>query len=247
MENPTTIALSRLVAQGRSLDVTASNIANAGTPAYRAERMLFSDWLAREPVHAEPPGGQTLTYTQDRATYRERQPGTLRHTANPLDIAIGSQTGWFTVQAKQGPRLTRAGHFQLDANGGIVDEQGEALLDTNGRPLLTTPTDTHLSIAGDGTLSSENGQIGKIGIVEPADETKLSAEGGRLMAAASPTTPVAAPHIVQGAVEDSNVSAITELNRMTNDLREFQFTTQFIQGESDRQNGAVDKILKKGN
>ena len=47
-------------------------------------------------------------------------------------------------------------------------------------------------------------------------------------------------------MEDSNVSAITELNRMTNDLREFQFTTQFIQGESDRQNNAIDKIMKKG-
>jgi flagellar basal-body rod protein FlgF len=66
------------------------------------------------------------------------------------------------------------------------------------------------------------------------------------MLSASPTKPVAAPAIVQGMVEDSNVSAITELNRMTVDLREFQFTTQFIQGESDRQNGAIDKILKKG-
>ena len=46
MELPTTIALSRLVAQSRALEVTATNIANAGTPGFRAERMLFSDWLA---------------------------------------------------------------------------------------------------------------------------------------------------------------------------------------------------------
>lgn len=246
MELATTIALSRLVAQGRAMEVTANNIANAGTPGYRTQRMLFSDWLAREPAHAEPPGGQTLAYTQDRATYRDHQPGTLRHTANPLDLAIGGRTGWFTVLAPQGPRLTRAGHFQLDATGKIVDEQGEALLDANGKPLQTTPTDTDLSVASDGTLASQNGQIGKIGVVQPNDETRLTPEGGRLMVAASPTKPVAAPAIVQGAIEDSNVSAIVELNRMTNDLREFQFTTQFIQAESDRQNGAIDKILKKG-
>jgi flagellar basal-body rod protein FlgF len=246
MELATTIALSRLVAQSRALEVTATNIANAGTPGYRAERMLFSDWLAREPGRAEPPGGQTLAYTQDRATFRDRQPGTLTHTENPLDLALGGQTGWFTVLSPQGPRLTRAGHFQLDATGKIVDLQGYALLDNNGRPLQTAPSDTTLTVAGDGTLSSPNGQIGRIGVVQPDDEARMTAEGGRLMLSASPTKAVTTPAIVQGAVEDSNVSAIAELGRMTDDLREFQFTSEFIQGESDRQNGAIDKILRKG-
>jgi flagellar basal-body rod protein FlgF len=246
MENSTTIALSRLVAQSRALEVTATNLANSGTPGFRRERVLFSDWLAREPTRAEPPGGRILEYTQDRATYRNHQPGTLQHTGNPLDLAIGSPTGWFTVQAPQGPRLTRAGHFQLDATGRIVDENGEPLLDTTGQPLQTSPADTKLSIAGDGTLSSENGQIGKIGIVQPADENRMTAEGSRLLRSDSATQQVAAPHIVQGAIEDSNVQAITEMNQMMSDLREFQFTTQFIQGESDRQNNSIDKILKKG-
>ena len=246
MENATTIVLSRLVAQSRALDVTATNIANAGTPGFRAERMLFSDWLAREPTGAEPPGGQTLSYTQDRTTWRDRQPGTLRHTANPLDLAIGAQAGWFTVLTAQGPRLTRAGHFQLNATGVVVDEQGNPLLDNNGKPLQTTPTDTMLTVAGDGTLSSQNGQIGRIGMVQPADDTQFTAEGGRLLATASPTAAVAAPHIIQGAIEDSNVQPIVELNRMTNDLREFQFSTQFLQSESDRQTAAIDKIMKKG-
>jgi flagellar basal-body rod protein FlgF len=246
MELATTIALSRLVAQSRALEVTATNIANAGTPGFRAERMLFSDWLAREPGRGVPPGGRTLAYTQDRATFRDHAPGTLTHTENPLDLALGGRTGWFTVLSAQGPRLTRAGHFQLDASGKVVDEQGNALLDVTGRPLQTTPADTALAVAGDGTLSSQNGRIGRIGVVQPDDEAQMTAEGARLLLSNSPTRPVAAPAIVQGAVEDSNVSAIAELGRMTSDLREFQFTSEFIQGESDRQNGAIDKILRKG-
>jgi flagellar basal-body rod protein FlgF len=246
MENPSTIALSRLVAQQRALDVTATNLANAGTLGFRAERTLFSDWMVRQTAKGEPPGGQTVSYAQDRATYRDGQAGTLRHTANPLDLAMAGPTGWFTVQSAAGPRLTRAGHFQLGSGGAIVDEDGNALLDVNGRPLQTAPTDTQLSVAGDGTVSSENGQIGRVGVVQPADESAMRAEGGRLYSNTSPTSPVAAPRLVQGAVEDSNVQPIAELNRMTNDLREFQFTTQIIQGENDRQNGAIDKILKKG-
>lgn len=247
MDNIVSIAVSRLVAQQRALDVTATNIANANSPGFRAERMLFSDWLQREPAGSEPKGGRTISFTQDRATWRDRQPGTLRHTGNPLDLALRNPNAWMTVQTAQGPRLTRAGHFELSAAGAVVDDQGHELLDTAGRPLQTKPTDTQLSVAGDGTLSSEAGQIGRIGIVQPADERLMNAEGGRLFGTTSPTAAVIDPQLVQGAMEDSNVQPITEINRMTTDLREFQFTSELIQAENDRQNGAIDKIMKKGN
>ncbi len=246
MENATTIALSRLVAQQRALDVTATNIANAATPGFKAQRTLFSDWLQREPSGAVPRGGQTVSFSTDRATYREREAGTLRHTGNPLDIALADPDAWLTVQTARGPRLTRAGHFQLSAAGGIVSESGDALLDTTGQPLQTTPSETGIVVAGDGTVSSATGRIGKIGVVKLTDPDKVTAEGGRLYAATGATAPLANGQLVQGALEDSNVQPIVEMNRMMNDLREFQFTSEIVQGENDRQNAAVDKILKKG-
>ncbi len=54
MENATTIALSRLVAQQRAMDVTAANIANANTPGFRTERMMFSDFLVRQQRRTAP-------------------------------------------------------------------------------------------------------------------------------------------------------------------------------------------------
>ena len=51
--------------------------------------------------------------------------------------------------------------------------------------------------------------------------------------------------VVQGAVEDSNVQAITETTRMMSDLRSFQFTTQFVQSESERMQSAIDKITAR--
>ena len=151
-----------------------------------------------------------------------------------------------SIRPPRGPRLTRAGHFQLSSTGAIIDEQGNALLNATGQKLQTTPSDVTLTIAADGTLSSENGQIGKIGVVQAKDITKLTAEGGRLFALDTTTQPLASPHLVQGAVEDSNVQPIIEMNRMTTDMREFQFASQIIQGESDRLNGAIDKIMRKG-
>ncbi len=157
MDLPANIAASRVVAQLRAMDVTAANVANANTPGYRAERMLFSDWLQRQRDVASPPGGQVIAYTQDRATWRDSTAGPMSRTGNPLDLAL-SKDGYFTVGTPNGPRLTRSGRFGLLPNGTIADSAGEALLDTNGRPIQLSPADTQLTVAADGTLSSENGR-----------------------------------------------------------------------------------------
>ena len=244
MDNATNIALSRLVAQTRAMDVTAGNLANTTTPGYRAERMVFSDWLSRQ-QSGTPPGGGAIVYTQDRATYRDRQAGQLSHTGNPFDLALSGE-GFFTVLGPGGPRLTRAGHFDLSTDGTVVDEQGDALLDITGKKLQITTADTRIAVAADGTVSSENGQIGKIGIVTANDPNRLQAEGGWLLnAGSSATTPVATPHIVQGAMEESNVQPALEVTRMMNDLRTFQMISQFVQTEADRQQNAIDRITQQ--
>ncbi|HYZ64655.1 MAG TPA: flagellar basal body protein, partial [Acetobacteraceae bacterium] len=70
MELTTYVALSRLTAQQRALDVTATNLANASTPGFKASRMLFSDWLSRQTGTDLLRGEKSVAYTQDRATYR---------------------------------------------------------------------------------------------------------------------------------------------------------------------------------
>ena len=156
MQNITSIAASRLAAQQRALDVTADNIANAGTPGYKAVRIQFSDWLSRQHGTATPRGGASLAFTQDRATWRDFQPGPLNHTGNPLDLAL-TNSGYFTVSTPQGPRLTRAGRFGLLADGTIVDGTGNALLNTEGKSIQLSPTDTQITVAGDGTAGFRDG------------------------------------------------------------------------------------------
>lgn len=243
MNNTMTVALSRLVAQQRAMDVTAGNIANAGTPGFKAERMLFTDWLSRQTRTSPPVGGAVITYTQDRATYREQEVGTLTHTGNPLDLAIGGD-GFFTVNTPRGPRLTRAGRFELQPDGTIADAAGNSLLGPTGQTIKLAPTDTDIHVAGDGTLSSANGQIGKVAIVRPDDVNRLQAEGDRLLRSDVPTSPVQSPKIVQGAVEESNVQPVSEMTRMMAALREFQFVSQFVQGEADREQNAIDKLVQ---
>jgi flagellar basal-body rod protein FlgF len=242
MDIVSSVAASRLVAQQRAMDVIADNVANANTPGFKAERMLFSDWLSRQNGTQATRGEPSISYTQDRATWREQQAGTLTHTNNPLDLAITGD-GYFTVSTPRGPRLTRDGRFGLMPDGTVADSSGNALLGTNGRPMQLSPTDTQITIAGDGTLSSENGQLGRIGVVRVTDPMQLTAEGNTLFRADAPTVAVASPGLVQGAIEDSNVQPVLETTRMMNNLRQFQFMSQFIQAEADRQQSAIDKLL----
>jgi len=243
MEVPSYIALSRLVAQSRALEVTATNMANANTPGFKSGRVLFSDWLSRQTGAESPRGGRVVSYVQDRATYRDQQAGPVQQTGNTFDVAISGE-GYFSVETSRGPRLTRAGRFTPLPDGRLGDTDGNALLDTAGQPIRIGAADSRIVITADGAISSENGQLGRIGVVQPADAMRMTAEGARTLRADTATVPVSKPQVIQGAIEDSNVQPVLEMTRMMADLREFQFTTQFVQGEADRLQSSIDKLTQ---
>lgn len=241
MENSTTIALSHLMAQERAMDVVAGNVANSNTPGYKAEHVQFSDWLLPAHGRLADAGERDISFSQDRATWRDQSAGSLSQTGDPLDLAIGG-AGFFSVQTPDGVRLTRAGRFTLQPDGTISDAAGHSLLDDGGSPITLGSGDAHVTIAGDGTVTTEHGRVAKIGIVNPSDPNRLTAEGSHQFRADTPTAANPTPGIIQGAIESSNVSPMLEMTRMMQLGRDFQFVTQFVQAEADRQQSAIDKL-----
>jgi flagellar basal-body rod protein FlgF len=246
MDLISSIATSRLMAQQNAMDVISTNMANANTPGFRTGRVQFSDWISRQTGTSPPRGGETVAYTQDRATWREPQAGAISHTGNPFDLALAGD-GYFTVNTPRGTRLTRDGRFGPMPDGTLADSAGNAVLDTAGNPIKIAPNDIEVTIAGDGTISGRSGQLGRIGVVKPNDPMQMAAEGATLFnVKTGGTAPVASPGIVQGAVEDSNVQPIREITRMMDNMRQFQLVTQLIEAESDRQKNVIDKLLPQG-
>lgn len=245
MDSPGYIVLSRLSAQMRASQLTANNLANADTPGYRAARPVFAEHVERQGRVHGPKGAGEVGYAWDRASWRETQPGAISATGNPLDIAISGQ-GFFVVETPRGERYTRAGRFAIGADGQIVDATGAPVLNTDSRPIAIAPGDTRIEVQGDGTIRSENGVIGRLRIVRFADEQQLRAEGDRhLDAAGQAPEEIARPQLVQGALEGSNVQSVLEMTRMMAELREFQFATQFLEREGERQQSAVDRLLRR--
>ncbi|UPY34904.1 flagellar basal-body rod protein FlgF [Sediminicoccus sp. KRV36] len=245
MDSPGYIVLSRLSAQMRASQLTANNLANADTPGYRASRPIFAEHVERQGRVHGPLGSANVGYTWDRASWRETQPGAINQTGNPLDVAI-SGPGFFVVETPRGERYTRAGRFALGADGQLLDQTGAPVLNTDSRPIALSANDTRIEIRGDGTIRSENGVLGRLRIVRFADEQALLAEGDRhISAGGQAPEEVARPQVVQGAVEGSNVQSVLEMTRMMSELREFQFATQFLEREGERQQSAVERLLRR--
>ncbi len=173
MENALLVALSRQVVMERHMQVVANNIANASTPGYKGEQMLFSEYLT-------PSGdGGTVSFVQDIAVVRDYGEGELVRTGNSLDFAIHGK-GWFVVDTPGGQAYTRNGHFTLDAQGRLTTSFGQPVLSDSGTPITFTPEDTGIVVSADGTITSETGEKGRLAVVAFEDEHQLKKSGNSL-------------------------------------------------------------------
>ncbi|MGB0697699.1 MAG: flagellar basal-body rod protein FlgF [Rhodospirillaceae bacterium] len=239
MENTTFIAGSRQMSLWRQLDVVANNMANMSTHGYKAEKMLFAEHLM-DSKNSERAFPQQLSYVLDFGTLRDLSTGPLEHTGNPLDIAIEGE-GYFTVEGANGPLYTRNGRFTRDLDGGIVTSDGYPVLSDAGEPLFIAPTETDIRVAVDGTVSTENGVIGKMAIVDFEDPQAMKRVTSGLYSVeegVQPITPDTA-RVQQGMVEKSNVNPMLEMTEMIRVQRAFEATNKLIEDETERQQKAL--------
>lgn len=155
------VALSGLTADSAALDVIGNNLANLNTTGYKDSELSFSDLLSESVgAGAVQIGGGVSQPTTDR----EFTQGSINLTGGAYDAAIEGN-GFFVVTDTNGDTLyTRAGNFQLDANGNLTTSTGQfvqgwsatdGVVDTNGpignltlnsNALLTPSATTQMSM-----------------------------------------------------------------------------------------------------
>lgn len=121
-------AVSGLRAQQQMLDVVGNNIANVNTPGYKAGRTTFSDVLSQTLAGATAPsttmGGtdpqQVGLGVRTGAVTNLFTQGGILTTNKPTDLAIQGE-GFFMVSDGSTNYYTRAGAFEVDAAGNLVD------------------------------------------------------------------------------------------------------------------------------
>ena len=252
MQNAILVGLSRQVALAREMDVVANNIANLNTTGYKADGMVFEEYLSSA-ARADMTGTR-ISFVQDRGMWHNMSQGAAVQTGNPLDVAIDGP-GFLVVQTPQGDRYTRNGSLQINATGQLVTNDGYTVLGDGG-PITLQPNDRQIQISRDGTLSVREGTSnvdsirGKIRLVDFVNPQQLQKAGNGTfnpVGGAQPQPAAATSGLVQGSIEQSNVRGVVEMSRMIEITRAYTQIDGLLQQQNDLSQSAIDKLAEVPN
>ncbi|WOR14499.1 flagellar hook-basal body complex protein [Hyphomonas sp. FCG-A18] len=226
MSNPIYAAISRQDGLSLEMRMIANNLANSSTTGYKADKAVFSEFIV-------PTGQQNGSLSMGRlaADSLQLDQGSLRFTGGQFDVALQGE-GFFSVETDRGVRLTRAGHFQLNADGTLIDQNGYQVLSAGGAPITVPPEAAQLTISSDGTISADGAIVDQIGVVQT--EGALQRDADTLFIAQGDTQPIENPRMLQGALEQSNVSPVLEVARMIEVQRAYEAGQAMMDREDQR-------------
>jgi len=231
-------ALSGMRTRADALDRIASDIANASTVGYKTER----NGTREAP---RPSFGDTLQSAIDVTNGVPRidfRAGAVTTTGRSLDVAIQGH-GFFVADTPQGPRYTRNGRLQRNADGVLANDEGDPILGTNG-PIKIGQDE--IAIDPDGTVR-EGGKIaGTLTVVDfPADATFTRGGGTRFIASQPPVT-IEHPAVLPGNLEQSNASLVERVAELSEISRNYQTLlkgVQVLMNDIDR--GAITELGRR--
>lgn len=242
------LELSGLGAMGQSMkiDQIANNIANANTPGFRRDTMAFSASLDR--AMAGSCGGYNALARRAGAPVVdavgfEAMGGGYEVTRRGLDLALVGE-GWFTVQdvATGELRYTRAGNFEMNAEGRLTTSDGRGLvLAEDGRAIALDAASTEkLLVREDGSLEQGGVEIGRLGITGFEDESRLSKVGeSAVRNGGSATRAPLGTRVEQGTLERSGVNPVLEMVEMIKAYRVLETNLEMVR----LQDAALDRAV----
>jgi flagellar basal body rod protein FlgG len=201
------------------LDRLASDIANAKTADYKAERVTTN-------AATRPDFGRALQAAVDVTPgpgHLDFRPGSLEKTGRDLDFAIEGR-GFFVIDTPQGPRYTRNGNFSLAADGTVTTADGYAVQTEAGRALKMGTSTGPISVADDGTVSVGQDTAGKLRVVDFGEYSELQREELGRFRAPPTLKPAGATNVSvrSGMLESSNVSVVDRMVALTEVARGFE-------------------------
>ena len=182
----------------RLQEVTANNLANANTDAFKADRMT-----AHRIVDVDSPVSVERT---------DLSQGALRVTGRPLDVGLEGD-GYLVVETPRGERFIRGGALKLSGDGVLTDGDGNRVLGRNG-PLALLGGE--IKIRPDGTVLSDGHEVDQLRLEVPAEGAKLLKESaGRFVVSGdTDAVPDGGTRVRQGQLEDANFNSLTAMVSM---------------------------------
>ncbi len=234
MQSGLYVALSGQVALERRLTTIAANVANQGTPGYRAEEVDFKTVLSRT-------GAKPVAYVSPGTAYLSKRHGVPLKTGNLLDVTVQG-AGWIALKAPSGTVYTRDGRMRMEPSGAVVSVSGYAVLDAGNAPLQLDPDGGPVSIAQDGMITQNLQQIGAIGLFSLDAAGRLRRYDNSSVvpdASATPVLDFAHNGFAQGYVEGANVDPIQEISKLIAVTRTYENIAAALDGSESSLKDAI--------
>lgn len=252
MENSAFVAISHQMALKRQMEIIANNIANQNTTAFKSEKALFEEYLV------PTIDGRQVSYVQDYGILRDTSEGTFQPSQSYTDVAISGK-GYFVIDVPGGDQYTRNGRFRLNEESELITGQGHKVMDDLDRAIVLDPALGKVTISADGTISTNEGPVAKLKIVEFENPQLLRKVAAGLYS--SPVKPtwnnklpppdeegnvddsnIAASRVVQYMFEASNVNPILEMTNMIYVHRAYSASQKLGQTGHELQRKVIDKL-----
>lgn len=254
------IAATGMMAQQLNVEVISNNIANMSTTGFKRQRAEFQDLLyqnlrrvgtnSSDAGTIVPAGVQIGLGVKTSSVYRVMTQGNMDNTENKLDVAIQGR-GYFRVELPSGEdAYTRAGSFQISADGQLVTADGYTLA-----PGISIPAEaTDLTISRDGQVQvmipgqTASQVVGQIELANFANEAGLDPQGDNLFleTAASGAPLIGTPNnagfggVLQGFLETSNVNAVSEITSLITAQRAYEMNAKVITASDEMMSVATN-------
>lgn len=222
----------------RAQTAHSNNLANINSTGFKAD---FAQARAMPVFYGETHPTRAYALTENPAS--DFSAGSMHETGRELDVAING-AGFFAVQLPTGEEVyTRAGEFQIDAEGVLRNSEGLAVLG-NGGP-ITIPPQEKVEIGLDGSISVINAgegpqtpaQLDRLRLVNPELANLEKNPQGYFTTRDGSVPPEDANiTVTSGFIETSNVNAVNEFTQVLSLSRQYEIQIKMmstVQGNSE--------------
>ena len=255
------LSATGVVTSSHRQDVIANNLANAETPGFKRDVALFQQRLTEAQGRRRGTGSgfddRSVALLEDLGggilaapTLVDTRQGDMERTGSPLDVAILGD-GYFAVTDQGETRLTRNGRFMLDKEGYLVlsDAAGHKVLDPEGKPVrFPAGGEGGVEIRGDGQITRSGQPIGKVGVFDVPDRSRLTKQGGTLLGYPDRQAikAIESPDLHAQFIEGANVDPTTELAELMETQRQLEANANMIRYQDQTLQKLVNEVGKIG-
>jgi flagellar basal-body rod protein FlgG len=223
-----------MINQLNRVDVISNNLANINTNGFKEDNVVegsFNHYLERASKKDFPATKlDTVTNTVPKidGDFIKSEVGSIVETNNPLDFALKTNDTFFKVLDKNGDiLLTRDGSFK-NLNNILSTFDGKKVLNNNNQPInVAEGFETQIAV-----VVSPYSNLDKVGNnnfkINDTTKTKPVVDNDQ--------------HILMGAVEKSNINAVSTMVALIDSQRRLEQAQKAITGISEMSEKLLSKI-----